>query len=123
MTSWPLLRYCDIGRIKGLEFDSNHPDNLVLSELLEGERRLRAGAHIRLSDIEEEDQFATDEQLGVSKRFGLLRLRSAQDTDDITHPGPIPLLQQEIPDDMLEEYGTIPTPFLLEEDYISAQRV
>ncbi|KAK1791820.1 hypothetical protein P4O66_013793 [Electrophorus voltai] len=54
-----------------------------------------------MSAMEEEFQFATDEQLGVSKHFSPLRQRSAQELD-ITPFGPIPLHEKEIPDHMLE---------------------
>ncbi|KAL2083131.1 hypothetical protein ACEWY4_020904 [Coilia grayii] len=88
-----------------LRFDPNHPGNTSLQELIREMREMEKNSdgHFRLEPIEE-PCFATDEQLDAIRRFRLLSLRESLHAPEALRTFPVPLLDRQITQAMMEDY-------------------
>uniref|UniRef100_A0A8C4Z5I0 C2 domain-containing protein n=1 Tax=Gadus morhua TaxID=8049 RepID=A0A8C4Z5I0_GADMO len=85
--------------------DPNDPQNTAVMQLLKvacsGE--VTAPEYFRLEQLQEEFNFATEEELERSRRFRLLRLRS-QEVSEFRNYRCVPSLEREVTDKTFQEY-------------------
>ncbi|KAG7277508.1 hypothetical protein CRUP_030670 [Coryphaenoides rupestris] len=85
--------------------DPNDPQNTAIMQLLKvaSSGEVTAPEYFRLEQLQEEFNFATDEELEASRRFRLLRLRS-QEVAEFRNYRCVPALEREVTDKTFQEY-------------------
>ncbi|XP_053178319.1 coiled-coil and C2 domain-containing protein 2A [Scomber japonicus] len=85
--------------------DPNDPKNASIMQLLKvaSSGEVTAPEYFRLEQLQEEFNFATDEELDRSKRFRLLRLRN-QEVAEFRNYKSVPALEREVTDKVFQEY-------------------
>ncbi|KAM4629790.1 coiled-coil and C2 domain-containing protein 2A [Polymixia lowei] len=85
--------------------DPNDPKNAAIMQLLKvaSSGEVTAPEYFRLEQLQEEFNFATDEELERSKRFRLLRLRN-QEVAEFRSYKCVPALEREVTDKVFQEY-------------------
>eukprot|EP00058_Branchiostoma_floridae_P024122 XP_002609612.1 hypothetical protein BRAFLDRAFT_87833 [Branchiostoma floridae] len=94
--------------IEESRLDPNDPSNAALMQHVKNFTGGKNGVsrlpdYFRLEQLQEEFNFATDEELEKSKRFRLLKLRSREVPEFRSYPM-VPLRDREIPDAIFKEY-------------------
>ncbi|CAL8310367.1 unnamed protein product [Lota lota] len=85
--------------------DPNDPQNTAIMQLLKvaSSGEVTAPEYFRLEQLQEEFNFATEEELERSRRFRLLRLRS-QEVVEFRNYRCVPSLEREVTDKTFQEY-------------------
>ncbi|KAK0134280.1 Coiled-coil and C2 domain-containing protein 2A [Merluccius polli] len=85
--------------------DPNDPQNTAIMQLLKvaSSGEVTAPEYFRLEQLQEEFNFATEEDLERSRRFRLLRLRS-QEVAEFRNYRCVPALEREVTDKTFQEY-------------------